>query len=143
MLFDRSSADLKPALNDLLGVLGPILSRLGNKIQIHGHTDGRRFPAGSPKTNWSLSFERGNEARRVLEPLLRPGQIMGVYAHGDSMPASSDPLAPENRRLAILAVQNKKEPEAAAPPAPSASATPGAPAKPAEPASSGTGVRVP
>ncbi|MDQ2646223.1 MAG: OmpA family protein [Myxococcota bacterium] len=109
MLFDVNSSDLKPPLVELLKLLGPMLHRIGNRVQIHGHTDGRKFPPGSPKTNWGLSFERADAARGVLEPLLNPGQLMGVYAHGDSQPTEADPLAPANRRLAILAV-NKDQP---------------------------------
>jgi chemotaxis protein MotB len=104
MLFDVNSSDLKPALVELLKLLGPMLHRIGNRVQIHGHTDGRKFPAGSHKTNWGLSFERADAARGILEPLLNAGQLMGVYAHGDSQPTEADPLAPANRRLAILAV---------------------------------------
>jgi chemotaxis protein MotB len=104
MLFDVNSSDLKPALVELLKLIGPMLHRIGNRVQIHGHTDGRKFPAGSHKTNWGLSFERADAARGILEPLLNPGQLMGVYAHGDSQPTEADPLAPANRRLAILAV---------------------------------------
>jgi chemotaxis protein MotB len=108
MLFDVSSAELKPPLIELLKVLGPMLARLQNKIQIHGHTDSRKFPPGSPNTNWSLSFERGDRARSILEPLLNPQQIMGVYAHGDSLPSDPDPMSPSNRRLAILAVNSDR-----------------------------------
>lgn len=109
MIFDLSSAALKPALIELLSVLGPILSRLENKIQVHGHTDGRKFPPGSPKNNWNLSFDRADRARAVLEPLVNPGQIMGVYAHGDAMLVDTDPLSPMNRRLEILAVNREPE----------------------------------
>jgi chemotaxis protein MotB len=107
MLFDLSSAELKPPLIELLKLLGPILARLQNRIQIHGHTDSRKFPPGSPRTNWNLSFDRADRARAILEPILAPGQIMGVYAHGDSMPNDADPLSPSNRRLAILAVNRE------------------------------------
>jgi chemotaxis protein MotB len=123
MLFDVSSAELKPPLINLLKLLGPILGRVGNRIQIHGHTDGRKFPPGSPNTNWSLSFERADKARAILEPMLKPGQIQGVYAHGDAIPNDPDPLAPNNRRLAILAMQNKPKDDAK----PASPATAGAP----------------
>jgi chemotaxis protein MotB len=128
MLFDLSSAELKPPLIELLKLLGPILARLQNRIQIHGHTDGRKFPPGSPKTNWNLSFERADRARAILEPVLTPGQIMGVYAHGDSMLNHDDPLAPSNRRLAILAVNREPRRVKADPPAPAPSAAGSAPA---------------
>jgi chemotaxis protein MotB len=122
MLFDLSSAELKPPLIELLKLLGPILARLQNRIQIHGHTDGRKFPPGSPRTNWNLSFERADRARAILEPVLTPGQIMGVYAHGDSMLNHDDPLAPSNRRLAILAVNREPRRDKVEVPAPAASA---------------------
>jgi chemotaxis protein MotB len=135
MLFDLSSAELKPPLIELLKLLGPILARLQNRIQIHGHTDSRKFPPGSPRTNWNLSFDRADRARAILEPVLKPGQIMGVYAHGDSMPNDADPLAPSNRRLAILAVNRepaKRAKGGATPPAASGAAS--APANSAAPA---------
>ena len=85
LLFDRSSADLKPRLEELLATIAPILGRLDNKIQVHGHTDGKPFPTGSTRSNWQLSFERADAARLVLEKNgLKKGQVGGVFAHGAS-----------------------------------------------------------
>ena len=137
MLFDVSSAELKPPLINLLKLLGPILGRVGNRIQIHGHTDGRKFPPGSANTNWSLSFDRADKARAILEPMLNPGQILGVYAHGDAMLNDPDPLAPSNRRLAILAMSNAAR-EAATPRPSAAPAAPsGSVQAPSAPSASG------
>jgi chemotaxis protein MotB len=106
LIFDLSSAALKPALVKILNALAPTLSKLDNQLQVHGHTDGRPFPAGSNRSNWGLSFERADSARGVLEKAgVRPGQITGVFAHGSNAPLVKDPLAPANRRLAILAVR--------------------------------------
>jgi chemotaxis protein MotB len=95
----------------LLERLAPILGRLDNQIQVHGHTDGRPFPKGSGRTNWQLSFERADNARAVLERAgIRKGQIAGVFAHGDSALLNTKaPGAPENRRLALLAVRRGME----------------------------------
>jgi chemotaxis protein MotB len=111
LLFDRSSAELKPRLDELLALIGPVLGRLDNKIQVHGHTDARPFPEGSTRSNWQLSFERADAARLVLEQHgLKKGQIGGVFAHGASaLYNTKDPFAPENRRLAILAVRRGME----------------------------------
>ncbi|HEY8944481.1 MAG TPA: flagellar motor protein MotB [Polyangiaceae bacterium] len=138
LLFDLSSSELKPRLVVLLERLAPILGRLENQIQVHGHTDARPFPKGSNRSNWQLSFERADSARAVLERAgLRKGQISGVFAHGDSSLSNpKEPFAPENRRLAILAVRRGLERVAArgatAPPqsAPPAAAE-GAPPPPA------------
>jgi chemotaxis protein MotB len=106
LIFDVSSAELKPPLVKILTALAPILNKLDNQLQVHGHTDGRPFPAGSTRSNWGLSFERADRARGVLEKAgVRQGQITGVFAHGANAPLLKDPLAPANRRLAILAVR--------------------------------------
>ena len=137
LVFDVSSSELKPALVTLLERLAPILAKLDNQIQVHGHTDARPFPTGSTRSNWSLSFERADKARAVLERSgTRQAQIGGVFAHGSNAPLVKDPKSPENRRLAILAVrkgfetvlaygQGKPTPPAAAPaPAPTPAPAP-------------------
>jgi chemotaxis protein MotB len=120
LLFDLSSSELKPKLVEILELIGPVLARLDNQIQVHGHTDARPFPAGSGRSNWQLSFERADKARAVLEKSgLRPGQVSGVFAHGATALMNSDePFAPENRRLSILAVRKGMEKMAASGKAP-------------------------
>ena len=115
LLFDLSSAELKPKLIDILSRIAPVLARLDNQIQVHGHTDARPFPAGSGRSNWQLSFERADRARAVLEKSgLRVGQVSGVFAHGaTALMKPDDPFAPENRRLSILAVRRGMEKAAA------------------------------
>src|SRR5262249_29906135 len=105
LLFDVSSAELKPGVVALLERMGPILGQLPNAVSVAGHTDPRPFPAGSAKTNWQLAFDRADAARRVLERAgLRPGQLERVISCADSDPlVPSTPLADENRRLTILA----------------------------------------
>jgi chemotaxis protein MotB len=106
-LFNVASSDLKPGAIEILDQLAPMLSALENRIEIHGHTDARPFGTGSKKTNWELSFERGDQARRVLEDKgVAKGKIQSVLAHADTALFNTDnPLAPENRRLSILVVK--------------------------------------
>src|SRR5450755_777567 len=115
LLFDLSSAELKPQLVEILERIAPVLGRLDNQIQVHGHTDARPFAAGSGRSNWQLSFERADRARAVLEKNgLRSGQISGVFAHGaTALMKPDEPFAPENRRLSILAVRRGMEKMAA------------------------------
>jgi len=115
ILFDLASSELTPALQDFLSALGPVLGRLSNELQIHGHTDARPFPAGARRDNWDLSFARADAARRFLEGHgLRPHQVVGVLAHADShLRFPEDPLDPRNRRLSILAVRRGAETPAA------------------------------
>jgi chemotaxis protein MotB len=113
LLFDLSSAELKPPLVDLLRRIAGLLAKLPNHVQVGGHTDSRPYPTASKKTNWELSFERANNARRVLQDAgLRPGQINKVLAYADSQPlVPENPMADENRRLSILAEREASPPE--------------------------------
>lgn len=107
-LFPVGSSGLKQQAVALLEKLAPIFARMKNRLEVHGHTDGRPFETGR-KNNWSLSFDRANEARRVLEESGVPlGKIVGVQAHADTQPLDKkDPFASKNRRLAILILKDK------------------------------------
>ena len=112
LLFDVSSSELKPGLVKLLSAIAPILEKLPNGIQVGGHTDGRPYPPGSAKSNWDLSFERADKARRVLEDHgLSRGHVKRVLAYADTEPlVPENPLADENRRLSILAQRTNAAP---------------------------------
>jgi chemotaxis protein MotB len=109
LLFDVSSAALKPELVALLKELAGHLSKLPNHIEIGGHTDARPYAAGANLSNWDLSFQRANNARTVLEQSgMRAGQILRVSAYASEKPLNvANPLADENRRLSILARREK------------------------------------
>ncbi|HMI88126.1 MAG TPA: flagellar motor protein MotB [Polyangiaceae bacterium] len=142
LLFDLSSSDLKPPLVKLLAALGPELAKLGQPLEIHGHTDGRPFASSAGRNNWTLSFERAERARAELQKNGVPDALIGgMYAHAATQPVDKDPLSPTNRRLSIFArnptmVAHSAKPSASARPAESAkageSARPGASATPAE-----------
>ncbi|MET0340115.1 MAG: flagellar motor protein MotB [Polyangiales bacterium] len=110
-LFNVASSELKPGAVDILKDLAPLLAKIKNRIEIHGHTDARPFGQGSKKTNWELSFERADQARRVFESNgIEKGKILSVLAHADTALYNPDnPLAPENRRLSILVVRASAE----------------------------------
>ena len=111
LLFDVSSAELKPPMRLLLTRIAAVLAKLPNHVEVAGHTDSRPYPQNSPITNWELSFARANNARRVLEAGLWPGQITRVLAYADTDPLVPDnPFADENRRLSILAERQNPPP---------------------------------
>ena len=84
----------------------PMLTRIGYRIRIQGHTDARPFAVDSKRSNWSLSFERADQARRILQQNGFPEEkLIGVFAHGASAPLDpKDPKAASNRRLTLLAL---------------------------------------
>jgi chemotaxis protein MotB len=106
LLFDLSSSALKKPLVKVLEGIAPSLANTGYRLRIQGHTDARPFPTGSARSNWSLSFERADQARRVLELKGFPDErLVGVFAHGASAPLDpNEPKAAANRRLSILAM---------------------------------------
>ena len=118
LLFDSSSARLKPALAEFLTVLAPVLADRVETLEILGHTDARPFAAGATKSNWELSFERAAAARKLLEAGgVEPTRVVGVIGRGSATPLDrTRPYAATNRRLSVLL--RRHAPTATADPAP-------------------------
>jgi chemotaxis protein MotB len=110
VLFDSGSAKLKPYTLSILKEIGQELGKLPNHILIGGHTDSMVYP-GKAYTNWELSADRANSARRVLEASgLRPGQVQRVTGYADSVPLDNrDPKDPQNRRISIVVLSSATE----------------------------------
>lgn len=108
-MFDSGSARLKYYSQDILFELAKPLSAVTNKLSITGHTDATPFVGRPGYTNWELSADRANTARRALVAGgVRGEQIGRVVGLSDSVLFDKDnPTAPVNRRIAII-VLNKK-----------------------------------
>jgi chemotaxis protein MotB len=88
---------------ELLKVLGGELVKLPNKIAIEGHTDARPF--GRPEySNWELSADRANAARRALAEFgIDETRISQVRGFADQrLLKKDDPANPSNRRISII-----------------------------------------
>jgi chemotaxis protein MotB len=107
VLFDSGSAQLKPYTLAILKEIAGELGKLPNRVVIGGHTDSFAFSAGG-RTNWELSAERANSARRVLEASgLQKGQVQRVTGYSDTIPlGGKDPKAPQNRRISIVVLSS-------------------------------------
>jgi len=66
LFFDVGSARLKPETIKLLKLVALEVGRLKNKVMIEGYTDARPY-VNPDYTNWELSSDRANMARRILE----------------------------------------------------------------------------
>jgi chemotaxis protein MotB len=103
LFFEVGSARVKPAMSRLLGIIAAAVGRIPNDVIVEGHTDARQYGSSRSYTNWELSADRANSARRILEAEgLRPGQIARVvgFAHHDLL--VPDPMDPKNRRVSVL-----------------------------------------
>jgi chemotaxis protein MotB len=143
--FDTGSDQLKSRSERLLSAIAAELGTLDNEVQIEGHTDSHQYSKGDRYTNWELSADRANAARRLMQAHgLKTNQIHGVKGYADTVPRiPSDRADPRNRRVSIvvlpalvaarrpLAADAGTAPAAAPQPAPPAAAP--SPAPPAAP----------
>ncbi|WP_297791693.1 flagellar motor protein MotB [uncultured Marinobacter sp.] len=108
-MFDSGRAELKYYSQDILFELAKPLGAVSNKLSITGHTDATPFNGRPGYTNWELSADRANTARRALVAGgVGSGQIARVVGLSDSVLFDKDdPTAPVNRRISII-VLNKK-----------------------------------
>jgi chemotaxis protein MotB len=114
--FERGSAQPTPALRDFLQAISPELGKLPNRISIEGHTDSVPYGGDSLYTNWELSSDRANAARRLMQSSgIAPGQIAEVRGFADQLLRLPDrPSDSANRRITlIIAPINEPVPAAA------------------------------
>jgi chemotaxis protein MotB len=133
--FDNASAMLKPETERILSVIGREITTLDRPVVVEGHTDSRPYNKSDVYTNWELSADRANAARRQMERTgLKPGLVKAVRGLADrELANSSDPLDPRNRRVSILVVAHVSDFEklAAGALSPAADSAPPAPETPA------------
>lgn len=87
-----------------LDVIAGELVGLPNPIVLEGHTDAAQYGASGQYSNWELSADRANAARRILESAgVGSDRIGGVRGLADrNLRVADDPLDPRNRRISIL-----------------------------------------
>src|SRR4029450_6487060 len=91
-----------------------------NKVTLEGHTDAKPYSGTGSYSNWELSSDRANAARRLMQhPRLRADQVSEVRGYADQkLRNDKDPLEPSNRRITLI-VQYKVPPEPDEEPKPS------------------------
>jgi chemotaxis protein MotB len=103
LFFEAGNPTPTSAGKDLLAVLSHELVKLPNKVAIEGHTDS--MPYGrSDYSNWELSADRANAARRILiESGLQDNRISQVRGFADQrLLYKNQPTNPSNRRISII-----------------------------------------
>ena len=102
-MFDAGSSEPNARARRLLEAVGSIVERLPNRISISGHTDSRASD-DQEYSNWELSSDRANAARRILaQNGVVPDRIARVSGRAGSEPLyPDDPDLPGNRRISIV-----------------------------------------
>ena len=113
-MFDSGSAHLKPYTQDILTEVARYLNTVPNRLSLTGHTDAAPYAGGSGRTNWDLSSERANAARRALEAAgLSTDKTARVVGLSSSVLFDKgDPRDPINRRISIIVMTRQAEAEA-------------------------------
>lgn len=103
--FASGSAHMKPETEAVLSVIAGELGQLPNDIAVEGHTDSVPYLGRADQySNWELSTDRANAARRVLERTGVQGpQIEAVRGYAAVRPRLPDtPSDARNRRISIV-----------------------------------------
>jgi chemotaxis protein MotB len=102
--FNKGSAKFNVDGQDLLFALAAELGKLPNNIYVEGHTDAKPYTNGSDYTNWELSADRANDARRLLQSHgVRADQVQEVRGFANMLPRNlKDPFDPANRRISVI-----------------------------------------
>ena len=111
-MFDKGDAVLKDYTKTILDQIGPSLNDVPNHISIAGHTDS--LPYHGPVdgySNWELSSERANSARReLLSGGMNESKILQIRGLADAIPFyKNDPTNPANRRISIVVLNAEAE----------------------------------
>ncbi|QKI89544.1 flagellar motor protein MotB [Thiomicrorhabdus xiamenensis] len=95
----------------LLKEVGSVLANTDKKISIAGHTDSSGYHSSSEYTNWELSADRANAARRLLiEGGVDAAHIAQVVGMSDTVPFDREnPYNPRNRRISIIVLNKEAE----------------------------------
>ena len=108
--YEIGSARLSASGQELLALLAAELKTLPNSLLIEGHTDATPYSSDAGYSNWDLSADRANSARRLMQADgVRVNQVTQVRGYADQMlRVKANPFDPSNLRISIL-VKNDNE----------------------------------
>lgn len=109
-MFDLGGATLKDYSLALLLKLAKVIQTVPNHISISGHTDQSKYIRQN-YSNWELSTDRANSARRALIvgglPEEKIGRVVGLASTALLDP--QQPSNPINRRISIIVMNARTE----------------------------------
>ena len=113
-MFDVGSARLRDYTVAILRELAKYLATVSNRVSLTGHTDIRPYPGSGGYSNWELSADRANAARRALIvgglPDDKIARVVGLAS--SVLFDKAHPDNPINRRISIVVMTKQAEEEA-------------------------------
>ena len=103
-MFASGSAKANDQLIQLIALITQVVTQMPNKVAISGHTDSVPFRNADDYTNWELSSDRANAARRLLlNAGLDQGRVANVQGRSATEPLiPEDTTDPRNRRISMV-----------------------------------------
>jgi len=104
MFFQSGSPKPSEMGEELIEKLAAELGKLPNKLFMEGHTDAKPFSSTGGYSNWELSSDRANAARRVMMAHgVRADQVAQVRGFADQrLRLADDPTHASNRRISVI-----------------------------------------
>jgi chemotaxis protein MotB len=117
--FNSGSSTLNQSGKEMLELLAAELGRVPNHVSLEGHTDAKPFSGKGNYSNWELSSDRANAARRLMQQAgLRGDQVSQVRGFADQRLRNlKDALDPSNRRVSIIVQYLNKDTDESVSPA--------------------------
>jgi chemotaxis protein MotB len=113
-MFDLGSSRLKSYTTTILKELTGYLNSVPNRLSITGHTDTTPYAGITGYTNWDLSTDRANAARRALESgglsTERISRVVGLSS--SVLFDKANPRGAINRRISIVVMTHEAEQQA-------------------------------
>jgi chemotaxis protein MotB len=104
LFFETGRPEPSPLGKEILVALAKELGRIPNRILIEGHTDAVPYGNDDGYSNWELSADRANQARRLMENSgLTPNQVGQIRGFADQdLHNKENPKDPSNRRVSLI-----------------------------------------
>jgi chemotaxis protein MotB len=102
-MFPSGSMSMQGKASNLIAEIAASLADMPNKVAIRGHTDSVPFQSKEGRNNWSLSAERAEATRQILEKNgIKESRFARIEGVSDTDPFNpKDPRDPRNRRMSI------------------------------------------
>ncbi len=102
-MFGLGTTGMTPKAQSLVKEVAKSLQGMDNKLAIRGHTDSVAFANSDGRNNWSLSAERAESTRKMLEAQgVKTERFAKIEGVADTAPYNpNDPKDPRNRRISV------------------------------------------
>ena len=110
-MFPSGSMSMQGKASNLIAEIAASLADMPNKVAIRGHTDSVPFQSKEGRNNWSLSAERAEATRQILEKNgIKESRFARIEGVADTDPFNpKDPRDPRNRRMSITVLYQDQD----------------------------------